>query len=175
MRRFDFRLEQVLRWRRTQFELEEFRARQLNEELGRIGERLRGLAAARDESVRAIRETTSIDAVHLNSLATYLSHLKHSTDALRLHRAEQEKRAAEQSRRAVEARRRVRLLEKLRSRLLEIWKADLTRETENLAAESYLSQWNAEKLRSRRKAPVHGVRPASPARDAGDSGGLTPA
>ena len=152
MRRFDFPLEQVLRWRRTQFELEEFRVRQLNEELGRIGEQLRELTAARDASVRTIRDAESIDGAYLNSLATYLLRLNHSTEALRLRQTEQGRRVAEQDRRVIAARRRVRLLEKLRSRLLETWKADLARETESLAAESYLSLWNAERLRPRRES-----------------------
>ena len=56
-------------------------------------------------------------------------------------RAAREQDLARQRQTMLEARRRYRLLERLRDRRWEEWRAAASRELENFASESYLAQW----------------------------------
>lgn len=76
MRTFRFRLERVLRWRRTQLDLEESRMKQLNAGLRRIEAAREALEEARGAARRAVLSRGHADGSELAQLACHLRRLK---------------------------------------------------------------------------------------------------
>ena len=142
MRAFEFPLRRVLEWRRTQFELEENKLRQLAATL----EELR-LAAVRLDLVKgraevAVRQSAVVEACDLWALAAYRQRLIAELKALALRRTACQREVDAQRQRVMEAQRQCRLLEKLEQRRRAEWSRAADREMENLAAESFLALWN---------------------------------
>ncbi|MFB3776018.1 MAG: hypothetical protein ACE141_00370 [Bryobacteraceae bacterium] len=145
MKAFRFRLEKVLAWRRTEFEVEQYRTRQLAQELERIELARAKLAANRTAAEQTVVGAAVIQGADLASHAAYLERLNRLAEKLQRQRKEQEQRLSEQHQRLMEARRRVRLLERLRVRRQEEWQAEFNRELEDFAAESHLARWEPHK------------------------------
>jgi flagellar export protein FliJ len=142
MRAFEFPLRRVLEWRRTQFELEENKLRQLAATL----EELR-LAAVRLDLVKgraevAVRQSAVVEACDLWALAAYRQRLIAELKALALRRTACQREVDAQRQKVMEAQRQCRLLEKLEQRRRAEWSWAADREMENLAAESFLALWN---------------------------------
>jgi flagellar export protein FliJ len=142
MRAFEFPLRRVLEWRRTQFELEENKLRQLAATL----EELR-LAAVRLDLVKgraevAVRQSAVVEACDLWALAAYRQRLIAELKALALRRTACQREVDAQRQKVMEAQRQCRLLEKLEQRRRAEWSRAADREMENLAAESFLALWN---------------------------------
>ncbi len=161
MKSFRFPLDRVLEWRRTQLELEEQRLRRLNAELQDINASLVNLEACRRQEQLAVAESGA-DGSELTALAVYLNWWDGARRDLVERHAQKSRHVAVQAERILGARRPVRLIEHLRERRLAEWNQALRRETESLAAESYLARWTA-RLRPLTPAP-----PAT--RDAGNAG-----
>jgi flagellar export protein FliJ len=142
MRAFEFPLRRVLEWRRTQFELEENKLRQVAATL----EELR-LAAVRLDLVKgraevAVRQSAVVEACDLWALAAYRQRLIAELKALALRRTACQREVDAQRQKVMEAQRQCRLLEKLEQRRRAEWSRAADREMENLAAESFLALWN---------------------------------
>jgi flagellar export protein FliJ len=147
MRGFQFSLERVLSWRRTELRAEEARLGPL------VAERAR-LEAAHVEIVRAhahaqedLLSSGPVSGAELEALAHYRVRLEKQKIAVEQNARQCGERIAAQRARIVETQRRARLLEKLRGRRLEEWRSEGERETENFAGEAYLARW-----RPRRRA-----------------------
>ena len=137
MKTFHFRLEQALRWRNTQLELEKAKAsaaarqvRELRAEIERRQAELRDGASGLPQA-----------GVTGSTLALWGAFVENSRR--RIQSLETSAGKAEQALRAqmdllTEANRKVRLLENLRDGDLARWKLDLDRELENFAGESSL-------------------------------------
>jgi flagellar export protein FliJ len=139
---FRFPLENALRWRRSQLELEEFKLKRMIAELQQL-ETLRRQLRTDGVTARAnLVKATTIDGHELAELSSYLLHLSKSEDNLVRRRSDQQRRIGEQQRRLLDARRRLRLIEKLKQRRFSEWQYELNREIETFAAEAYLAQWN---------------------------------
>ncbi|MCL6545765.1 MAG: hypothetical protein K6T61_11090 [Bryobacteraceae bacterium] len=144
MRRFQFRLERVLSWRKTQLELEEYRLRQLSAALEAIERNKARLAAERTLAESQLLSRTQLNGQELAAHSAYLAAL-HREEKQTEHRRQQQQRLIEaQLQRVTEARRQCRLLERLRARAWSAWQAELDRETEALAAEAHLARWRSE-------------------------------
>jgi len=142
MKGFTFPLRQTLEWRKAQLELEENKLRQLVASLEEMA-----LAAVRLEMVMsraegAVRQSAVVEAGDLWALAAYRQRLLAEKQALALKRAACEKEIAAARQKVLEAQRRCRLLEKLEQRRLAEWRKAADRETDSLAAESFLALWN---------------------------------
>jgi hypothetical protein len=148
MKAFQFRLDQALRWRHTQAELEKARVslaaqrvrqiqgeiRQREEELTRgaaqlatgnlTGSSLAAWAALTDRSHRQIKEMKGRAAEAEEALTAHLQTM-------------------------VEANRRLQLLENLRQSARSQWECDLSRELEAFAGESYLFRLQSKNGRAR--------------------------
>ena len=140
MKRFSFRLEQVRRWRQDQAGLEEMRLQQLYAELNTILVEQREIAAAADESRRAVLAKSAMSAGELNSLEAYHDYATHNIRRLKQKEEELRVRIGEQRRRVLEAHRRFRLLDGLRNKALAAWTAACDKEQEEVAAELYLAK-----------------------------------
>ena len=140
MKRFRFPLETVLRWRISQFDLEQAKLRPLIAEL----ERLHREFLAIDDSEflqRSSVQEPAATAAERSGLNSWLRWARDERQRLRAQIADCERRIAEQRQRVIEARRACELLEKLEARQLAGWQAEADREVEQLAADAYLAKW----------------------------------
>jgi hypothetical protein len=139
MKRFQFPLDRVRRWRAEQATLEELKLEQLVGQVKRLGEEKRGVESARKQSEEEVLRQPSIEASQLQSLDAYRLHTR---DRIRgIEGREREARAAveEQRQRVIRARRDAELLERLKRNALDEWQAANDREQETLATELFLA------------------------------------
>jgi hypothetical protein len=146
MKRFVFRLERVLAWRRSQLQLAEAACEQLERQLKDIEQQQaaleRAAAAERELWLRAATATAAeIAAMERFRAAT-------AREAARLSRQRQAaEQALERQRAAVRERRReARLLERLRQQRWQAWRAAAAQQVDQQAEESH----RAQQLRLRR-------------------------
>lgn len=142
MRRFRFRLETVLGWRRLHLELEETKLQRLFEELRRVDLAEDRLDTEKSEADRAVLNSPSIEARDLAALDAHRRHVAREKERLRKERADCQRRIAAQRDRVLNAERDVRLLKKLKERRLAEWQTAADREQEALASESFLARWH---------------------------------
>ena len=140
MKRFDFRLERVRRWRRGQADLEELKLHQLITEIQALDQRKRRLLAERQQEEAAIRSQASLRAEELTFLASFRRHVQAQSRALDELRRQQEGKIAAQRECLLEARRRFELLDRLRHKALLEWQSAFTKEQEEMAAELFLAK-----------------------------------
>ncbi len=141
MKRFEFRLERVRRWRFEQAEIEEMRLKRLATELSQLDREEALLDAERAATERDLLAKTTLRSADFEALDSFRIWVKQCKANLARRRQECQERIARQRLQLVEARRNYRLLERLKERSLASWKAGLDRETENLAGELHLARW----------------------------------
>lgn len=140
MKRFQFPLDRVRRWRAEQATLEELKLEQLVERMTRLRDQKRAVESARIHSEQDVLGRPSIEAIDLQSLDAFRLHTR---DKIRdLERQEREAGTAvdEQRQRVMQARRAAELLERLKRRSLDAWQAASDHEQESLATELYLAK-----------------------------------
>jgi len=142
MRSFEFRLRQALAWRRTQLTIEENKLQQLTAGLEEIRLAAVRVELAKGRAEQAVREAGIVDAGDFWALSAYRGRLLAELEALARRQRELQQQIAAQRQRLVEAERQCRLLEKLEARRRAEWQAEMDREVESLAAESFLARWN---------------------------------
>ncbi len=147
MRRFQFRLETVLGWRRLQVETEEVKLRGLFEDLRTVEAASERVQNKKAEAEREVLYADSTSATELAALEAHRAHAGRELERLGRERLQCERRIAAQRERLVEAERGMRLLEKLREKQLAEWNRTANREQEAAAAELFLGQWNGKRLR----------------------------
>ncbi len=140
MKRFDFPLERVLRWRQEQAALEELKLRQLRVDLGRLAAARHKIEADAAESHRYVFSQAGIDAALLKSLDSYRQHSAVQIRSIESRERQWEAKIVEQLSRVMEARRKSELLERLRRDSLQRWRAAANKEQEDLAAELFLAK-----------------------------------
>ena len=140
MKRFNFPLDRVRRWRLEQLNVEELKFQQLRAEL-------EGLAASkrliRDELVESQRQVLGqayMQASELETLDSYQVHIRGRVRELENCEWERGVKLIEQRTRVIEARRQYELLEKLRKKSLGAWRMAVNKEQEDLAAELFLAR-----------------------------------
>ena len=137
MKAFRFRLDQALRWRATQRDLEKSRvavaAKVLNELRAEIETLRRSLTGGSLEL-----STAGTTGESLASWAAYTEHTVRRIKELETKALKAEQALAAQMSLLTEANRKVRLLENLRHSELDHWNAEFNRELEAFAAETYL-------------------------------------
>jgi hypothetical protein len=141
MNGFRFSLQNVLDWRRCELELEEAKLRR---QAAAIAELDRARAELESEGIAAelsVRERNPVAGSELVALAGFRMGVRLKEQRIAAQRAAREQDLARQRQTMLEARRRYRLLERLRDRRWEEWRAAASRELENFASESYLAQW----------------------------------
>ncbi len=142
MQSFRFRLERVLAWRKTQLEIEESRLKQLTAELAQLERAREDLELARAAARKTLDLCATVDGSELETLARHLRCLREAERTLAARRQQQACRIAGQQEVVVEARRRLRLLERLRARRYNEWRAEADREMEAFSTEMFLARWN---------------------------------
>jgi len=141
MKRFAFSLERVLSWRRMQARVERLRWERIRTELRAIEEQRERLRAEHQRAAERLRSVGSVLGAELAGLDNFRRHVEAERARLEPKRAECEQRLLAQMRVTSAKEREVKVLEHLRERRVETWTAELDRETEQQAAETYLSRW----------------------------------
>ncbi|MGC8793105.1 MAG: flagellar export protein FliJ [Bryobacteraceae bacterium] len=141
MKRFVFRLESVLRWRRGQLEQEQNRLQAMAAGRDAIRRRLEELERMRREAEACVLSSGGVSGSELAALEAFRRKLAAERARWQRELEECEHRIQAQREAVLEARRRVRLLERLKERRHEEWEADVAKELETLATESYLARW----------------------------------
>src|SRR5580698_2991004 len=136
MKRFQFPLERVRRWRAGQAALE-----QLREQQARLEEEKRSIQRERANSERDVLGRPVMEATELQNLDAFRVHAR---DKIREFENRERQAAAQieqQGQRVMEARRNAELLERLKQGAGAAWQRASDREQESLATELYLAQW----------------------------------
>jgi len=141
MRSFQFSLERILNWRRIEFAAEEARLAPLLAERAQLEAARQDLLAAWERTGRELLAAGAVDGSDLAALASFRARLEREITVNQRQRNDAEQRIAGQQARVREAHRRVRLLEKLRYRRSEEWRAAWNRELETFAGEAFLARW----------------------------------
>jgi hypothetical protein len=141
MKSFRFRLERVLSWRGTQLTVAETKAQQLLGGLRTTNQAMADVVERRAAAQTAVGRASSLSGAELGAF-----------EASRVWAIREEKRLAArslmlrqsievQNRCVTEARRGVKLIERLKARKHDSWKAGADHELDDLAAESAIAQW----------------------------------
>ena len=141
MKRFQFPLERVRRWRAGQAALEELKLEQLREQQARLEEEKRSIQRERAHSERDVLGRQVMEATELQNLDAFRVHAR---DKIREFENRERQAAAQieqQVERVMEARRNAELLERLKQEAGAAWQRANDREQESLATELYLAQW----------------------------------
>ncbi len=140
MKRFQFPLERVRRWRSEQASLEELKLQQLRAEAARLAVAKSEIETEAAQSARQVLAQPSIDALELTSLESYRQHLHRRIYQLEDLERQCEGKVVEQRRRVMEARRQFELLDRLHNKAWREWVAEGNKEQEQLAAELFLAK-----------------------------------
>lgn len=153
MKRFEFRLDTVLRLRELQLERERAKLQQLVGEQQRLESDLEAIQRERQQAKSFVYEQGNLENAELRTMSAFLLGMDARTGVVR-GRLEETARSVEQQRKvAIAAERKVRLLERLRERKLEVWKQETNREIERVAQEAWLAGRHLRRAESRR--PMH--------------------
>jgi flagellar export protein FliJ len=143
MNGFQFRLEKVLAWRRTQLDLAEAHFERQTAAVAALASDRAGLETAGTRAGMAIREWDSVTGSDLAALEAFRRGLRKRGEEMDARIAAARRDLEERRAAMLEARRRCRLLERLKERRLAEWTAAADREIEQLAGESHSFQRSA--------------------------------
>jgi flagellar export protein FliJ len=146
MTRFEFSLERVLRWRSVELAAEEAKLKQLVQEQLHLQSVLAQVSAERSTLISSLGSMPNLSGDDLRTLTACGLRLRRNAENLaqQLHRCGRD--LATQRKKYGEAKRRVRLLEELKDRRLREWKYQQAAQLEELASESFLANWNRDRL-----------------------------
>jgi len=142
MKRFEFPLERVRRWRRSEADLEELKLRQMLGERDATEQRKLSLLAERSLAEASVLAGQRVNVDELAALDSFRRYVREQGNALeQLHRQQEEK-IAKQRERMGEAKRRFELLDRLHQSALAEWQAGFNKEQEEMASELFLAKRN---------------------------------
>jgi flagellar export protein FliJ len=147
LKRFEFRLDRVRQWRKTQVEVEQ----------AKLAELLAGIRRsqlARAELSKQVREAEV--ALHATAgagarletrafieLDDYRTYVRQEQAKMLAQEAELDYRAGQQRKKLIEVKRGYELLERLKARAMAEWNREYNREVEATASELFLARWGA--------------------------------
>jgi len=138
MKKFEFRLDSVLRWRDTQLQLERGKLNALLSDEAKLRDSLETLASERRSALQCLAKE-QLFSLDLRSLSSYLVGAEARATMLQEQIRNRSQSVAEQRDRVVHAERNVKLLLKLREKRQLEWKTGVEREIEANAEESWLA------------------------------------
>ncbi len=152
MKRFEFSLETVRRWRRERAGVEELILRQMLAEKQKVAAARAQIERESAQTVRELLAQPMVGSLDLESLDSYRLYVRGKVRDFEHQEEQCDKRIAAQRERVVEARRQSELLERLRQKAWAEWRAAGNKEQEEMAAELFL----AKTVRERRRASPSG-------------------
>ncbi len=140
MKRFNFPLDRVRRWRLEQLNVEELKLQQLRAEVECLTTSKRLIQDELSETQRHVLGQASMQAHQLEALDSYRIYTRGRIRDLENREWESGTKVIEQRAKVIEARRQFELLEQLRKKSFGSWKTALNKEQEDLAAELFLAR-----------------------------------
>jgi 5-methylcytosine-specific restriction endonuclease McrBC GTP-binding regulatory subunit McrB len=140
MKRFNFPLDRVRRWRLEQLNVEELKLQQLRAELESLAASKRLIQGELAQTQRQVLGQVSMQSSELETLDSYRLHIRGRIRDLENREWERGTKVIEQRAKVIEARRQFELLEQLRQKSFGAWKTALDKEQEDLAAELFLAK-----------------------------------
>jgi flagellar export protein FliJ len=144
--KFQFSLEKVLRWRSVELTGEEAKLKALVQEQLHLQTLLAEVSAERSKLISSLGTMPDLRGDDLRTLTACGLRLRRNAETLAQHLLRCGRDLAKQRKKYSEAKRRVRLLEELRDRRMQEWKYEESAQLEELASESFLANWNRERL-----------------------------
>jgi flagellar export protein FliJ len=146
MARFEFSLEKVLRWRSVELAAEEAKLKQLVQEQLHLQTVLAEVSSERSKLISSLGSIPNLSGDDLRTLTACGLRLRRHAETLAQQLLRCGRDLGAQRRKYGEAKRRVRLLEELKSRRMQEWKYKEAAQLEELASESFLANWNRDRL-----------------------------
>jgi flagellar export protein FliJ len=146
MARFQFSLEKVLRWRAVELSGEEAKLKALVQEQLHLQTLLAEVSAERSKLISSLGSMPDLRGNDLRTLTACGLRLRRNAETLAQRLLQCGRELAKQRKKYSEAKRRVRLLEELKDRRLQEWKYEEAALLEELASESFLANWNRERM-----------------------------
>ena len=140
MKRFQFPLERVRRWRLEQAGVEELKLQQLRAELAAMQAARQQIETEAAETVRLILAQPMVEPLELETMDSFRIYIKNKVQRFLDRERQWGVKVAEQCQRVIEARRQFELLDKIRQRAFGEWRAAVEKEQETLAAELFLAK-----------------------------------
>jgi flagellar export protein FliJ len=146
MAKFQFSLEKVLRWRSVELTAQEAKLKALVQEQLHLQTQLAAVSAERSRLISSLGSMPDLRGDDLRTLTACGLRLRRNAENLAQQLLRCGRELAKQRKSYSEAKRRVRLLEELKERRLRDWKYDEAAKLEELASESFLANWNRERI-----------------------------
>jgi hypothetical protein len=146
MASFQFSLEKVLRWRTVELTGEEAKLKALLQQQLHLQTLLADVSAERSKLISSLGSMPDLRGDDLRTLTACGLRLRRNAENLAQQLLRCSRELAKQRRKYSEAKRRVRLLEELKDRRLQEWKYQESAVLEELASESFLANWNRERI-----------------------------
>lgn len=140
MKRFQFPLERVRRWREEQAGVEELKLQQLRAELAMMQAARQQIENEAAETVRLILAQPMVEPLELETMDSFRIYIRNKVQRFLERERQWEVKVAEQCQRLIEARRQFELLDKIRQKAFGEWRAAVEKEQETLAAELFLAK-----------------------------------
>jgi hypothetical protein len=148
MKRFEFPLETVRRWRLERAGIEELKLRQILSEKQMLAVTKGQIQSEMAQTLRQVLGRPSMQSLDLESLDSFRLYTRGRIRDLEDQERKCEARIVEQRTKVLEARRQFELLERLRQKAIQEWRAAGNKEQEEMAAELFL----AKSIRERNQA-----------------------
>jgi 5-methylcytosine-specific restriction endonuclease McrBC GTP-binding regulatory subunit McrB len=143
MKRFNFPLDRVRRWRLEQLDVEELKLQHLRDELEGLAASKRLIQDEVAETQREVLGQAYMRSAELETLDSYRIYNRGRIRDLENREWERGTRVVEQRAKVIEARRQFELLEQLRKKSFGAWKAAVDKDQEDLAAELFLGRYRS--------------------------------
>ena len=146
MAKFQFSLEKVLRWRSVELTAEEAKLKAFLQQQLHLQTQLAEVSSERSKLISSLGGMPDLRGDDLRTLTACGLRLRRTAENLAQQLLKVGRELARQRKRYSEAKRRVRLLEELKERRLTEWKYEEAALLEDLASESFLANWNRERV-----------------------------
>jgi|SRR5580698_8476340 hypothetical protein len=140
MKRFQFQLERVRRWRWEQLSLEELKLQQMQAERQALTDAKQQVRSQLSRSREEVLAQPTLLGQDLENLDSYGIHVQERVRDFENRQRQWDAKMPEQRGRVLEARRQFELLDGLREKAFAKWRAAGDQEQETLAAELFLSR-----------------------------------
>ncbi len=145
MKAFRFPLDRVLQWRTSQCELEEAALGRLLSQRSQLLEALEQISGLRKRAADALVSEREIESATFHTIGNFNARTDQQKAMIRTRAQVLEREIEQQQRKTAEARRKKKLLETLRASRHNQWTVQLDAENEQVAADSWLARFSAER------------------------------
>jgi hypothetical protein len=153
MKRFQFPLETVRRWRLERVGIEELKLRQILAEEHKLAATKVQIQSELAQTVQQVIGQGSMQPLELESLDSFRLYVRGRVRNLESQERQCEAKIIEQRNQLLEARRQFELLERLREKAMREWRAAGNKEQEEMAAELFLAKSIRKRNRARSASP----------------------